>query len=136
MRDRLIELIDRADEECKHTKNCESCSGYGKGAQCMNHHIADHLLANGVIVPPCKVGDTVYYIGGIHNSLVKSAIVEEIIMNSNGVSDLLVISENNVVFENSIKIFYFTKEEAERALKGENPKHTSVSLIDGHIDPC
>jgi hypothetical protein len=22
--------------------------------------IADHLLANGVIVPPCKVGDTVY----------------------------------------------------------------------------
>ena len=24
--------------------------------------IADHLLANGVIVPPCKVGDTVYYI--------------------------------------------------------------------------
>ena len=24
--------------------------------------IADHLLENGVIVPPCKVGDTVYYI--------------------------------------------------------------------------
>ena len=23
-------------------------------------YIADHLLANGVIVPPCKVGDTVY----------------------------------------------------------------------------
>lgn len=23
-------------------------------------HFADHLLANGVIVPPCKVGDTVY----------------------------------------------------------------------------
>lgn len=25
-------------------------------------HIADHLLANGVIVPPCKVGDNVYAI--------------------------------------------------------------------------
>lgn len=24
--------------------------------------IADYLLVNGVIVPPCKVGDTVYYI--------------------------------------------------------------------------
>ena len=24
--------------------------------------IADYLLANGVIVPPCKVGDTVYFI--------------------------------------------------------------------------
>lgn len=25
-------------------------------------NIADHLLANGVIVPPCKVGDKVYYL--------------------------------------------------------------------------
>ena len=27
-----------------------------------NMFVADYLLANGVIVPPCKVGDTVYYI--------------------------------------------------------------------------
>jgi hypothetical protein len=27
-------------------------------------HIADHLLANGVIVPPCKVGDVVYDYAG------------------------------------------------------------------------
>lgn len=26
--------------------------------------LADHLLKNGVIVPPCKVGDYVYYIKG------------------------------------------------------------------------
>ena len=26
-----------------------------------SEQIADHLLANGVIVPPCKVGDKVYY---------------------------------------------------------------------------
>ena len=44
MRDRLIELIDEAinDEETSYS------------------NIADYLLANGVIVPPCKVGDTVY----------------------------------------------------------------------------
>ena len=53
MRDRLIELIERADEECKHNKNCEGCSGFGKGEMCMNYHIADYLLANGVIVTPC-----------------------------------------------------------------------------------
>lgn len=29
---------------------------------CHYDTIADHLLANGVIVPPCKVGDTVYSI--------------------------------------------------------------------------
>lgn len=103
MRDRLIELL--AESAIKGDYTCIP-------------GVADYLLANGVIVPPCKVGDMVYYIGGIHNSLVKSAIVDEIIMNSNGVSDLLVTSENNVTFENSIEIFYFTKEEAEQALKG------------------
>ena len=76
MRDRLIKLI----KDIVHPYFAET--------------LADHLLANGVIVPPCKVGDTVYYLGGIHKSLVKSATVEEIIASSNGVSDLLVNSEN------------------------------------------
>ena len=102
MRDRLIKLI----KDIVHPYFAET--------------LADHLLANGVIVPPCKVGDTVYYLGGIHKSLVKSATVEEIIASSNGVSDLLVNSENGVTFENSVDIFYFTPEEAEQALKGEH----------------
>ena len=44
--DRLIDLIDEAinDEETSYS------------------NIADYLLENGVIVPPCKVGDTVYWI--------------------------------------------------------------------------
>lgn len=60
MRDRLIELIQQADAICSGKKQCEGCAGFGKGADCVDHHIVDHLLANGVIVPPCKVGDTVY----------------------------------------------------------------------------
>lgn len=44
MRDRLIELLDIIIQPGKKTMG----------------DIADHLLANGVIVPPCKVGDTVY----------------------------------------------------------------------------
>ena len=44
MRDKLIKLI----------KYCTSCE------ECRDEDIADHLLANGVIVPPCKVGDTVW----------------------------------------------------------------------------
>ena len=44
MRDRLIKLI----------KYCTSCE------ECREEDIADHLLANGVIVPPCKVDDTIY----------------------------------------------------------------------------
>lgn len=47
MRDRLIKLIQDAVKGCaKHWAEI----------------IADYLLENGVIVPPCKVGDTVYQI--------------------------------------------------------------------------
>ena len=53
-RERLIELL----------KNAKLCS-YPFGDQYSDStigKIADYLLANGVIVPPCKVGDTVYEI--------------------------------------------------------------------------
>lgn len=51
MKDRLIELI-------KHIPY-----GVSVGAKFEQHFcekVADHLLANGVIVPPCKVGDTLW----------------------------------------------------------------------------
>ncbi|MBR5535760.1 MAG: hypothetical protein IKU60_03840 [Clostridia bacterium] len=37
---------------------------------------ADHLLANGVIAPPCKVGDTVYQTDGVrvYESTVKTVL--------------------------------------------------------------
>ena len=47
-RDRLVELISEYHEQWKH----------GEGD--WKSGLADHLIANGVIVPPCKVGDTVY----------------------------------------------------------------------------
>lgn len=63
MRDRLIALM-------RSIPNMESqCRGRAQGKTYLTAaHIADHLLANGVIVPPCKVGDTVYSIvEGINN---------------------------------------------------------------------
>lgn len=48
-RDRLIfMLIETFDEQ------------YNARQMITSQHTADHLLANGVIVPPCKVGDMVY----------------------------------------------------------------------------
>ncbi len=47
MRDKLIELIQDAVGGC---------------ARHWAEIIADHLLKNGVIIPPCKLGDTVWYI--------------------------------------------------------------------------
>ena len=108
MRDRLIELLTKTFDE-----------QYEKRMLITPQHTADHLLANGVIVPPCNVGQTIYFLGGISGKSIKSATVEEITINDDGVRDLLVTTENGVTFEDSIETFYLTREEAERALKGE-----------------
>ena len=57
MRDRLIELIKQVPY---------GVSVGAKFTQQFSEKMADNLLANGVIVPPCKVGDTVYYIEGAY----------------------------------------------------------------------
>lgn len=49
-RERLIELLNN------------SLTGSVGLSSLLSESIADYLLDNGVIVPPCKVGDTVYYI--------------------------------------------------------------------------
>ena len=56
-REKLIELIYGA-------KCVETWDYYNDEPMkpCPIERLADHLLANGVIVPPCKVGDTVYQV--------------------------------------------------------------------------
>lgn len=72
MRDRLIRLID----------------GFVFGTQIAINSIewdsdkvkelADHLIANGVICPPCKLGDTVYRVitmgTGVHSKCIQKKI--------------------------------------------------------------
>ena len=48
-REKLIELLDKTYAE-----------QYDKRRLLTAEHTADYLLENGVIVPPCKVGDTVW----------------------------------------------------------------------------
>ena len=86
MRDRLIELIKKGKDYAKDNMN-------DYGIDYAYSDIADYLLANGVIVPKYKVGDKVWYITGIHRTIVKSAIVDKIIINCNGISYLFVTSD-------------------------------------------
>lgn len=59
-RERLIELITEAHEYClKYVDDC--AFNQEPLAFTFEQMFADHLLANGVIVPPCKVGDMLYY---------------------------------------------------------------------------
>lgn len=67
MRDRLVELMVEADAydgyECKLCTDDHSCF------RCYFTKLADHLIKNGVVVPPCKVGDTVYCLETIGNEI-------------------------------------------------------------------
>jgi hypothetical protein len=114
-RERLIELIQNAVNGC---------------ARHWAEIIADHLLANGVIVPPCKVGDSCYPLNASETELTCEEKISRI-----------TISERNIIigyyehwdYSNRCrktdtwrlplrtrilgKGVFLTREEAERALK-------------------
>ena len=119
MRDRMVELIKTAPYgsetlgEYFNTSYIENC-------------IVEHLLANGVIVPPCKVGDAVWYVIEEEGEIIMD-IVEAVYVNqySNTCLELKMPSYvqgmmcKKIPFECFGKTVFLTKEEAERALRGE-----------------
>lgn len=58
-RERLVELLEDTLHELECDVQTETLL-----------QIVDHLLANGVIVPPCKVGDMVYKISFVHKNII------------------------------------------------------------------
>ena len=64
MKEKLIELLkaayDYGNELCSGREICLGCLYADDPYGCEYGAPADHLLANGVIVLPCKVGDTVW----------------------------------------------------------------------------
>ena len=62
-RDRLINELKRAKTNCliREGGGCIACTYRGR-ADCVLEIFADYLLANGVIVPPCKVGEKAYFV--------------------------------------------------------------------------
>jgi hypothetical protein len=101
-RKRLIELLEKADE---------TVIGFSIDGDL--GIIADHLLANGVIVPPCKVGDTVWIAGEYRG--VYSAIVRTIFFSHSGV-EMVRTTKCDIPFHDFGKVAFFTHEEAEKAL--------------------
>ena len=62
MKERLIELCENVISSCKASL-CEDCEHNNIDyPNCMSVHFADHLLANGVIVPTLNCGDRVWFI--------------------------------------------------------------------------
>lgn len=117
MRDRLIDFLLNSDPLHERDLDDDLMDGEIEA-------IADHLLENGVIVPPCKVGDIVYMVspgGKIHEKLVIGMSVWE-----GKPPRLGFLCPNALTFrEDHIgETVFFTREEAEQALKGE--RHAEI----------
>lgn len=112
MRNRLIELIVDAENEIFHEKPF-----FTDTERIMK--VADHLLANGIIAPPCKVGQTVYY--PYYNRVL--GVPDEMIVETMKVRKY---KDSNFVFECKCgfifldtdlgKTVFLTRDDAEKAL--------------------
>ena len=106
-RDRLIELLFKVTEEI----DCPQ-----------PHEVADYLLANGVIVPPCKVGDTVYHTYYLFKELIVEELkILEVTIDNKGIRRLYGATESGSIYcfsrDYNLNEIKFTKEEAEEKLK-------------------
>lgn len=108
MRDGLIELLNK-----KYDHFCDQC-GINKDSH-YTGSLADYLLANGVIVPPCKVGDKVYIVAEVTNKIVECTVIGVWICDGN----CSIITNQGTIHNKSIgKTAFFNKAEAEKTLKG------------------
>lgn len=111
MRDRLIELLKR--KSCEYVL-CDGDCGGCKNVEMFDdsiESIADHLLAAGVIVPPCKVGSKIYML------VTKRSKVCLPPFTFIKVSRLTFYNLERVI-QDFGKTVFLTREEAEQAMKG------------------
>jgi hypothetical protein len=114
MREKLIELI--------WASGCvETWDYYTDDFKKLNpiETLADHLIENGVIVPPCKVGDTIYMLvtKKTHSFDLKSGERRE---NQHTFIKKTILMESNFfrVIRDYGKTVFLTKAGAQAALKG------------------
>lgn len=112
-RERLIEILKLGS--CPSPCICDESCKYANLKQCYEERTADLLLEHGVIVPPCKSGDTVYF---IYEDMIREGTVRSI-----GSRDyvLAYVSSKRTEFAIPKSVFgesaFLTREEAERKLK-------------------
>ena len=126
MRDRLVALINEAKDEYPTIPSVNCCK------PTFAYYLANHLLANGVIVPPCKVGDIVYAVSlntetnivAVHRGYIGSIDIRSsgnyIFICHEGFDDEPYFKSICGKFEDFGETVFLTREEAEQALKGEH----------------
>ena len=108
-------MTDREKNTLIDILNKSFAEQYEKRGLLTAPHTADHLLANGVIVPPCKVGDKVYQYdtaGDIYESEITQIVYD---------TKFIAFDERAIG-----KTVFLTLEEAENAL-AERKENGSIS---------
>lgn len=114
MNDRLIELIKAYLDENVFIYPADFDTEYGICCE----HLADHLLADGVIVLPAKVGDTVWSKEAEPYKVISVEWFSMKVTHLHCVSLIANIRHTFSVGKRSLgKTVFLTREEAERALK-------------------
>ena len=103
MRDRLLHLIYEAEEKFTDRPVLD-----------IDKFVVDYLIENGVVVPPCKVGDTVYYPYEYRNVVLEKTVIKIVIEKEDRWLD---VGVSFLPFENIGKTVFLTKAEAEQKLK-------------------
>lgn len=114
MRDRLIELINDYTEHVPH-----------EDGQTWEEAFADHLIANGVIVPPCKVGDVVYGFHPGNGTTILPMVAKWIETNEEGWTvavQYVPMAPKFYLFSDFGKTVFLTREAAKQALKERSEK--------------
>ena len=124
MRDRLVELIAEGRELCEQIP-CEGCTRNCKGLNdCIAKVQADHLLSNGVIVPPYKCGTVVYVLrsqtSNGENLYMREERIEQYRASNTGTFMTFESGRVSVRNDEWSRCVFATLEEAEQALKGEH----------------
>ena len=117
-RDRLIELIcDKIQDG-----HCIGYCNYPPCSQCKD--LADYLIANGVIVPPCKVGAEIFGVFDNDDEQRKEIYEGKVLCFSLDENNLLWAKmryKNGLTYWHTIddfcKTVFLTKEEADKALE-------------------
>ena len=123
-RERLVELLEEADQKVQEYILENDHMDWIPKLKELAEVRADHLLANGVIVPPCKVGDVVWYIN--QDKKIDYAQVACIDCRNTGNHIIIhkyIYGAEEIIkicvrFEEFGKTVFLTKEEAEKALGG------------------
>lgn len=118
MLDRLVDLINEAKDKYPTIPSVNCCK------PTFAYYLANRLLAGGAILPPCKVGDTVYRISKRYGEwcvLPRTVCSIRYSLDSRGNIAWYLFT----TIEDRIgKTVFLTREEAEQAIKGESNGQT------------